>query len=1260
MSSEVKDAVSAALQLCSSDDKFVGMTELFRKLAPEIKFIDFLQPNSKLRYIDVAGITNLHIYSLLSFHFVRGGPKNKNSASKFIGTKEKRRKGKAIYFSIAHVTSICNIILQQNFSTRTVTNIWHYLDKSFNKCSSKESERFSEDSTFGTHKWIRSTPASASTSCKTDIRPSRSTQPTNRKDAIKRPAVSSSVTTSKPKKPKIASEQSTKPEMPSTKNWTYVHRSTIYRQAAQIKNFKNKLVSSESKLVSKEAECIVLSHELQKSEAAVCHLQNKIQELESIQFKVCKNNKELAKKLEESSKQIHYLTDRLLFLESIQGELNAAENLAAKNIDEDPDFELVSKIKKVNEEFDKGVDFPKIDVRSSIKNINPAINLGITLIRRIGRVSDENTMPLFVALANSVFGQNWNLGNYVPKKRLRHTLPPSSDESSKHEKIKKPITKNTMPSKSYIRSFEKNVLEPAALKSSADAIKNCDVASLIFDHMSIDKSKAITVGVMTGTIDPDTKKTKSHHMTLAVKQVVDTTATGTYRSVIEVLRLAAASAAESGAAEHVQNSFKQLLSKLMYQVTDDASQMRPVNEKMNELIKLLGIDGDMIFIHCNAHIVPALDTGVTKCLVDVENFLQISEQMVRSFNQSFHKTSNSTIETMVRAIFRFIGDSLKNESWAMTNDFQTFLEITSEDGDKNFFKNPDSSKFGLSQEMCFILTYSFDSVKEFIERVYAPNNMYRSCSLYMECPYFRECILSITLLFYHITAPFLVAVGSETQYGYNNLSQTELLKFFPLFIKNLESLTEDPSPYLVNTRLEYLEGFQKVCTISKKKYREMFDIIFMRISSSDTLEVNLDVVKMILKLFTEEYLIVIDRQAKEFYIGDDSVVAKELKKRGPEIMNLVATTSLAAEHSVGVTRQDRRRAPCASISTLSLGQTFKSSPLGHKILNCEMTPKELGKIMLETRKSGAQKLKQDLTHNDAEILKSEKKAHFAILEANKKKIVQKKMDIAAAVKNHGGPIQSPEEVDSYCNKFIDNRDELKKIIALELSYQKSVICNNSVPDSRYKEKTLNKATKKYDYLSLEKRIENLKAIVKPIDESTRFNVIDANVFLVKAAARHSEMKKYPHRQSDFNEIPLSVSQYNTPFFVNLHTQTFIAVHCIEETEIWYPAKIATCHENKNCSDCSPLKVFHGNYRYCFEVQFMEKVVSSDDTFSLKTPLYHVPASQVIPCLPKIVIKAGKSRRSKLKYIVNNSLDILAALENNILFAYRKANSENLP
>ena len=804
--------------------------------------------------------------------------------------------------------------------------------------------------------------------------------------------------------------------------------------------------------------------------------------------------------------------------------------------------------------------------------------------------------------------------------------------------------------------MEKNILEPAALKSSAEAIKNCDVSTLIYDHLSIKRGKTITVGVMTGNVDPETKQKKSKHMTLAVKQVVDTTAPGTYRSVVEILRLAAAAAADSSSPDDVQKSFKQMLSKLKFQVTDDASQMRPVCEKLNELIKLLGIDGEMIYIHCNAHIVPALDAGVTKVLIDVENFLQISDQMVRSFNQSFHKVSNSTIQTMVRAIFQFVGDSVKNQAWAMTSDFQTFLDIIAEDGEKNFFKNPDSSKFGLCQEMCFILTYSFESVREFIERVYTGNNMYKSCSLYINCPFFRECLLSITLFFYHVTSPFLVAVGAETQYGYSNLCHSELLNFFPKFVDCLQTLTDDPSPYLSPARLKFLEGLNKITLISRKKYREMFDTVFERISSPEC-DINFDIVKTTLKLLSEEYLIVIDRQAKEFYIGEDCVVAKQLAKN-PDIIDLVATTSLSAEHSVGITRQDLRRAPCALMSTLSAGQTFKSSPFGHDILSGKMTPHKLDSIMKETRKSGAVKLKRELTANDAAILKSEKHAHFAKLEADKKKVIQKKLDIAAAVKDHGGPLQSPHEVDQICKQYSGQHDVLKKIIAVELSYQKLVICNNTVPDSRYREKTLNKATGKMDKIPLSERIDNLKAIVQPIDHVSQFNIIDPAVFVQKATEKHNEMKKYPHRCSDYGSVDSVHLSFDDPFFSRLHTQSFVAVHCIEEAEIWYPAKILSVNENKDCSDCSPLAIFHGDYPYCFSVQFMEKVPNSIDKFDLLSPLYHVPASQIIPCLPKVVINTGKGRRSKIKFTVSNTEDILAALDNNILFAFRKAANQN--
>ena len=1240
MNSGKQNTLDAVLDLCLEDIKFTELVDLFRKTVPDIDAIDFFQPNSKLRKFDSINLTNLHIYALLSFHFNRQASKNRRSAVMFIGTLCKKKNSKpGIHFNRNHVLTLLNLILgpENIIADSDLMKIWDYLDTNFKSCRTEESGRF-----IGDLKFDRNIIPGLSI---VKI-PSPRIRPKVGKRPLKRPQVVELKSPSTPcKRPKaINLKQSNNKLFLShpNKNLKLVYRSTLIRQAARINSLKNQNEKFRSQLTDKEAENVDLVTELKTLQAEKIDLEIKLNKFNDMHENVCKHNKMLNEKLENSKNEIHYLTNKLLYLEEIQNDFDAIEDKF-----DDPNFEIESEFKKLNEDFENCQEFPQILVRTSIKKINPVVHLGITLIRQIGRVSLENTMPLFLALANSVFGQNWNLGNFNPKKRLRNTLPPSKNVAEKP--AKKPITLSTLPAKSFTRSLEKNILEPAALKSSAQAIIDSDVGSLIFDHMSINRGKAITVGVMTGNIDDETDEQESSHHTLSVKQVVDTTAIGTYRSVIEVLRLTATAAAKSGSADDVTDSFKQLLSKLMFQVTDDASQMRPVCEKINELIKLLAIDGEIIFIHCNAHIVPALDAGVTKVLIDVENFLQINDQVVRKFNQSFHKVSNSTIETMVRAIFQFIGDSVKNCSWAMTSEFQTFLDIVAEDGEKNFFKNPDSSKFGLFQEMCFILSYSFENVKEFIDRVYAGNNMYKSCSLYIECPYFKECLLSITLLFYHVTSPFLIAVGAETQYGFSNLSHSELLIFFPKYVECLQELTDDPSPYLSRSRLSYLESFAKICVISKKKYREMFDTIFERIDSESG--INIEIVKTTLKLLTEEYLIVIDRQAKEFYIGKDSVIAKQLEKH-PKLLDLVATTSLSAEHSVGITRQDLRRAPTALMSTLSAGQVFKSSPLGREILKNKMTPQKLGQIIKETRKSGAQKLKKELALNDANILKSEKKAHFAILEDKRKKIVQKKLDIAAAVKVHGGPLQSPEEVDKICDEHFNKRDVLAKIIALELSYQKDVICNNSVPDSRYRQKIWNNIRKGYDKICLNDRIENLKAIVSPIDQTKSFSIVDPSDFVEKATEKHNEMKKYSHRSSALNDT----IKFDDPFFNNLHTQNFVAVYCIEEAEIWYLAKIIDVNQNNDCVDCSPLAVFHGDYPHCFKVQFMDKNSGSNNCYRLEPSIYHVPPSQIIPCLPKVLIKTTKSKNKSLNFVVNNESQIIAALEKNILYAYTKNNN----
>ena len=776
MSSDTSDAFKSAIELAASDLKFAEMLDLFKCHVPELEPLDFFQPNSRLRLLQPELVQNVHMYCVLYFHYCRYGPKasfskQTSAGSSFVGTLSKAKKSDAgLYFSRNHVLSLCSVILKQKISLNCMAKIWEKLNREFKTCKSDESSKFFGELPFEIGTVIAGFTGAAPSLSETETKSSTRIAGIKRKpvkaiDLPVTPTVKRAI-----KAEPINADLKEPAVVKSTKNYKFVHRSTVTRQAARITSLRLKNSAAMQELIERDYRILELTNELKNLKAEHEILKSKFEEFSSMHENVCQTSNKYKKELEVCNDEVRYLSNKLLELEDLQISVSHIENKL-----DDPDFEIDSAIEKANADFEAG-NFPKIVIRNSIKDINPKIPLAIILIRNIGRVSLENTMPLLCALGNSVFGQSWDLGNYTPKAKQRHALPPS--ENNKEKPAKKKISENTLPAKSYTRSLEKNVIEPAALRSSALALKDCDVGTLLFDHMSIKRGKAITVGVTTGTVDPETNQKKTKYMNLAVKQVVDTTAKGTYRSVVEILRLAAAAAADSSSAEDVQKSFKEILAKLKFQVTDDASQMRSVCEKLNELINLLGIDGEMIYIHCNAHIIPAIDSGVTKVLIDVENFLQISDQMVRSYNQSFHKVSNSTIETMLRAIFKFIGDCNKNESWAMTNQFQTFLDISGE-GDKNFFKNPDSSRFGLLQEMSFILFYSFDSVSEFISKVHASNNMYKSCSLYIQCPYFKECICAITLLFYHVTAPFLVAVGAETQYGFSNLAHSELLEFFP-------------------------------------------------------------------------------------------------------------------------------------------------------------------------------------------------------------------------------------------------------------------------------------------------------------------------------------------------------------------------------------------------------------------------------------------------------------------------------------------------
>jgi hypothetical protein len=620
-----------------------------------------------------------------------------------------------------------------------------------------------------------------------------------------------------------------------------------------------------------------------------------------------------------------------------------------------------------------------------------------------------------------------------------------------------------------------------------------------------------------------------------------------------------------------------------------------------------------------------------------------------------------------------LGTSEKNHEWACQKEFLMFLELKNEP--TNTFFNPNSSRFGKNSEMAFILTYNFANVKSFLETVLKENRIFKACSVYIQCPFFREIITAVSLIFYHLQAPFLVATGAETQYGHFVLSHADLLVFYPLWMKELKSLTKTPDPLLKPERLPYLKDFSHLCEINKKVYKCMFQDIFTGIDKSISEgTLDSDVIKSILTLFCEEFLIVLDRQVQQYYGSADSIVA-EAVSQNPEVMKGVPTTSLAAEHSVGMLRSSFNMRKSAIMQTHSRYQQIMTSPLYHDVLKGKLTAESLANIYKQGRKSKTFKLYFTVKKSDKSVLRRDQEGALKDLQLKRQGKVDQKMQLAAVVKNHGGPCQTPEDVIKLCKRFKKDEAGLMRILWDEIKYQKYVIHSSYIADaSLYLSKKWDAAARKYKDVSLEERIANLKKIVEPMTDETNFQVGSAENFIKLAKEKHEHMKLFPHRD------PVSIDD-DDPFYQDLPTLTHVAVYynCAdianEEEHKWFPGIIRSVNISADCQQCLQFDIPECNnkYLYCFMVEFMEVVkttkskkisvdgnkhcsTASNDWELCNQAFYHVPVCQMIACKPDVVLnnfsaggKAGSKREPRNTFRIGNIQAIEEAMHRNILY-----------
>ena len=396
---------------------------------------------------------------------------------------------------------------------------------------------------------------------------------------------------------------------------------------------------------------------------------------------------------------------------------------------------------------------------------------------------------------------------------------------------------------------------------------------------------------------------------------------------------------------------------------------------------------------------------------------------------------------MLRAIFNRVGSSNKNNAWSCAVQFELYMQSLGKSS--NFF-DPISARFGKYIEMGLIVAANFKELKTFFETTFMPNNMFRVCELYLNCPRFYEIMIALSLIFNHILAPFLVAVGADAtaKLGYKCLSHNQLILFYKDFVKVLSALVDDPLPLLNIARLPFVTDYN--IESLPNRHVKMIGIVFEELDTNESICVA--ECKSIMKLICEEYLVVIDRQAGKFYIDSDSIVKKFIECN-PRALDGVPTTSLACEHSVALGRRIYNAAPTSSTRTQSNFQLITNSPAFKELNSMDST--QLLNAVNQVKKSKQVQLYKKMVKEFELDTAKQAAIHFEEMKLKRQKVVSEKLEIIDAVKTHCGPLLTPEQVDAFCSNFTEGNERLSSIIHLEIRYQKVVVNDHTTNKDLY-------------------------------------------------------------------------------------------------------------------------------------------------------------------------------------------------------------------
>ena len=515
--------------------------------------------------------------------------------------------------------------------------------------------------------------------------------------------------------------------------------------------------------------------------------------------------------------------------------------------------------------------------------------------------------------------------------------------------------------------------------------------------------------------------------------------------------------------------------------------------------------------------------------------------------------------------------------------------------------------------------------------------MFLSCQRYVNCPYFREICVAVSVLYFHILRPFLVAVGAEGVEGYKSLDHYELCSFYPGIISALKEASksiEGAEKLLVKAPLEYLKDFPSLAKVSHKGHDAIFEAIFVEIQLSTT-SLSVKVVKQVVSVIAEGYQEVFTAQTADFYLKGGKL--KELLDSDPKCLDGVPTTALAIEHQVGEFRHGDKVAPTAKMETIGIQQVVAKSSHAENLCAKKHSKDRLKTMFKEARSDPRFKMAAKLLAISEASVRQETERQLAVSKARKLKAVEnKKLATIRCQENHDGPILSVSRLDKVLRlaRFKNSPKETFKLLKLEIFYYRDVVYESfTVPDKSIFVVSRKNELGKIDPKPKTELVGNLRQLINPEFLNTSAPTLPDEDLVTEQLA---ELHKRITGSNQLKEVRRTTSSGG----VNLKEGEFAACYWQDEdeTNTWYLGRISRIIKAKSCNTCqtSGLEELKDCVdEPCYEVHYLTK---SDDSFSLvNIEECHTLASQVL-CKVQVAALAGS--RYKLESPSSHVLDSL--------------------